>query len=78
MPSIASLLKLSQRCTRKEAEELFRTHPNRVWVKYTTDEQDEVKKNINKKLAEDGIPEAGSKVIRWRMAICLRDVIRQC
>ena len=71
---LANLLKLLQRFTRKEAEELARTYPNRVWANYTTNEQEKVKERINKKLADNSIAQVGSTVIRWRMARCVRDV----
>ena len=77
---LGTLLKLSQKFSLSESRELVRTHPDRTWVDVPADVKEDVRTRINTLLADENIPQVGEDVIRWRMGLCVRDVIRhsQC
>ncbi|KAF2714536.1 hypothetical protein K504DRAFT_456753 [Pleomassaria siparia CBS 279.74] len=65
-----------QMVTRRLARELVEEYPDRTWANVPANKQEDVRNWVNAHLASKDIPAATDGVIRWRMAICVRDFVR--
>ncbi|KAF2273212.1 uncharacterized protein EI97DRAFT_384051 [Westerdykella ornata] len=58
--------------TREEGRAIAEAHPTWSWADVPAREKANVHARVNAQLLEEGAPQVGEDIIRWRMAISVR------